>query len=95
MFLDGLRAADAYAARTIDLDILLYDSAIMDELNLHVPDPDIRERPFLAIPLLELAPGLALPDTGERLAAGPCAPCREGLTPAQEFTVRLRERLGL
>jgi 2-amino-4-hydroxy-6-hydroxymethyldihydropteridine diphosphokinase len=93
--LGRVRTGDADAARTIDLDILLYDSAIINEPKLRVPDPDIRERLFLAISLLELAPDLVLPDTGERLAALACAQRHEGLIPAESFTAVMRERLGL
>jgi 2-amino-4-hydroxy-6-hydroxymethyldihydropteridine diphosphokinase len=93
--LGRVRTADAHAARTIDLDILLYDSTIIEEPKLRIPDPDIRERPSLAIPLLDLAPDLVLPDTGERLAALPCARRHAELIPADDFTGALRERLGL
>ena len=89
------RRADAYGSRTIDLDILLFNSEIIDVTGLRVPDPDIRERPFVAVPLLELAPDLVLPGTGERLADLPCAGRREELIPVEAFTEALRERLGL
>ena len=62
------RSADKYAARPIDLDLAVYGDAVIDEPDLHVPDPDIRERPFVAVPLLGLAPNLVMPDTGEPLA---------------------------
>lgn len=42
------------AARTIDLDIALYDSLVMNRSGLCIPDPDIPDRPFLAVPLAEL-----------------------------------------
>ena len=87
--------ADAYGSRTIDLDILLFNSEIIDVTELRVPAPDIRERPFVAVPLLELAPDLVLPGTGERLADLPCAGRREELIPVEAFTKALRERLGL
>ena len=93
--LGRVRTADACAPRTIDLDILLFDSAIIEEPGLRVPDPGIRERPFVAVPLLELVPDLVLPDTGEKLAGLSCARRREGLIPADAFTESLRERLGL
>ena len=93
--LGRVRTADACAPRTIDLDILLFDSAIIEEPGLRVPDPGIRERPFVAVPLLELAPDLVLPDTGEKLSGLSCARRREGLIPADAFTESLRERLGL
>lgn len=65
--LGRVRTADRFAPRTIDLDILLYGDAVIDEPGLRVPDDDLRRRAFLIAGLLELAPGLILPDTGERL----------------------------
>src|SRR5712692_6895027 len=56
------RVADRYAPRTIDLDLILYGGLVCASNELTLPDPEIRERPFLAIPLLELAPELVLPD---------------------------------
>jgi 2-amino-4-hydroxy-6-hydroxymethyldihydropteridine diphosphokinase len=55
------RTADAFAPRTIDLDILLYDRAVIHDNDVDIPDPDILTRPFLAIPLCELDPRLILP----------------------------------
>ena len=67
--LGRVRTEDAFAPRPIDLDIALYGHAVIDEPDLRVPDPDIRARPFLALPLLELEPDLVLPDTGQALAS--------------------------
>ena len=53
-----------YRPRTIDLDILVYGDAVVSERDLRIPDPDVRTRPFIAVPLLELAPSLVLADTG-------------------------------
>ena len=39
--LGRIRSGDAYAARTIDLDILLYDDVVTEEDGLTIPDPDI------------------------------------------------------
>jgi dihydroneopterin aldolase/2-amino-4-hydroxy-6-hydroxymethyldihydropteridine diphosphokinase len=91
--LNRVRTGDKYAPRTIDLDILLYGNTVMDEKDLRIPDPDIRSRPFLAIPLLELAPDLLLPDTGERLDSLQSAKDRSDLTPLPEFTRFLRRKL--
>jgi 2-amino-4-hydroxy-6-hydroxymethyldihydropteridine diphosphokinase len=57
------------AARTIDIDLLLYGDAILDEPpGLVVPHPRLLERPFVRIPLADVAePGLTHPVTGERL----------------------------
>jgi len=58
-----------HAPRTIDIDLLLYDDAIIQEPpDLIVPHPRLLERPFVRIPLAEVAlPGLVHPVTGERL----------------------------
>jgi 2-amino-4-hydroxy-6-hydroxymethyldihydropteridine diphosphokinase len=91
--LGRVRTRDRYAARPIDLDIALYGDLVISEEDLVIPDPDIRERPFLVIPLLELAPDLCMPDTGERLASLPAARQTGGLEPMAEFTELLRGRM--
>jgi len=63
------RAADRYAPRTVDLDLLLYGDRVSSSDAVKLPHPDIRERRFVAIPLLELAPDLILPDSGTPLRA--------------------------
>ena len=50
--------------RTIDLDILLYDSRIVDEPELRIPHPRMAERLFVLEPLAELDPGLKVPGRG-------------------------------
>lgn len=44
------------AARTIDIDIALFNHDIITIEHRLIPDPDILTRPFLAIPLAELNP---------------------------------------
>lgn len=91
---DGLgrkRSGDKYAPRTIDLDLILYGDLAMDAKGIKLPDPEILERPFLAIPLFELAPGLVLPGydlpIGEIAASLP----QDGMTPLADYTRLLRE----
>jgi 2-amino-4-hydroxy-6-hydroxymethyldihydropteridine diphosphokinase len=55
-----------WGPRTIDLDLLLYGDEEIDEPGLAVPHPRLAERAFVLEPLLELDPGLRLPD-GRRL----------------------------
>jgi 2-amino-4-hydroxy-6-hydroxymethyldihydropteridine diphosphokinase len=62
------RASDRFAPRTIDLDLLLYDDVVINEAGLILPEPEIRTRSFVAVPLIELVPGCVLPDTGELLS---------------------------
>jgi 2-amino-4-hydroxy-6-hydroxymethyldihydropteridine diphosphokinase len=52
------------AARTLDLDLILYDEAIVDAPELTVPHPRFRERRFVLEPLAELAPDWRDPVTG-------------------------------
>lgn len=50
-----------YGPRIIDLDILFYDSQIINELNLIIPHPLIQEREFVLKPLVELNSNLIHP----------------------------------
>jgi 2-amino-4-hydroxy-6-hydroxymethyldihydropteridine diphosphokinase len=55
------RAHEArYGPRTIDLDILLYDEIEMKEVELTIPHPRMTERPFVLVPLSEIAPDLEI-----------------------------------
>lgn len=49
------------APRLLDIDILFYNSEIIDNKDLKIPHPRILERNFLLIPLLEIAPDLYHP----------------------------------
>ncbi|MBB3046609.1 2-amino-4-hydroxy-6-hydroxymethyldihydropteridine diphosphokinase [Litorivivens lipolytica] len=51
-----------WGARTLDLDILLYDQLELDSAELTIPHPRLQDRPFVVVPLEEIAPDLALPD---------------------------------
>lgn len=63
------------AARTIDLDLLLHGSAVIDEPALVVPHPRLVERSFVRVPLALVAePGLRHPVTGEPLDHFPAPP---------------------
>lgn len=45
-----------YQNRTLDLDILFYDSMQVASHNLVIPHPKIEERKFVLVPLNEIAP---------------------------------------
>lgn len=54
---DGLPAEGAgYQDRLIDIDILLYDDIRVDEPDLQIPHPLMRERDFVMQPLQEIMP---------------------------------------
>jgi 2-amino-4-hydroxy-6-hydroxymethyldihydropteridine diphosphokinase len=52
------------AARTLDLDLILYGSEIIDTPSLIVPHPRFRERRFVLAPLAEVAPDWTDPVSG-------------------------------
>jgi 2-amino-4-hydroxy-6-hydroxymethyldihydropteridine diphosphokinase len=52
---------ERWAARTLDLDLLLYGDQVIDEEGLSVPHPRLPERAFVLIPLAEIAPELPVP----------------------------------
>ncbi len=56
------------SARTLDLDLLLYDDLIVDEEGLKLPRNDITRYAFVLGPLAEIAGNERHPVTGERYA---------------------------
>lgn len=57
---DGVR----WGPRTLDLDLLAYGDARIDEPELVVPHPRARERAFVLVPLAEIAPTLVMAGAG-------------------------------
>lgn len=53
--------ARRFGPRPIDLDVLLFDSAVWSTKNLEIPHPRMRERAFVLVPLHEIEPDLVLP----------------------------------
>ena len=51
-----------WGARTLDLDLLLYDDIRMDTKALQLPHPEILNRNFVLYPLMDLAPEFMLPN---------------------------------
>jgi 2-amino-4-hydroxy-6-hydroxymethyldihydropteridine diphosphokinase len=50
--------------RVIDIDILLYNDRELTGTGLKIPHPRFRERRFVLVPLVELAPGMVDPVSG-------------------------------
>jgi 2-amino-4-hydroxy-6-hydroxymethyldihydropteridine diphosphokinase len=57
-----------FAARTLDLDLLLYADWCLDEPDLVIPHARLHERGFVLEPLRELAPDLVHPVLGVSVA---------------------------
>jgi 2-amino-4-hydroxy-6-hydroxymethyldihydropteridine diphosphokinase len=62
------RNGKRWGPRTLDLDILLYGDQQIDQTDLAVPHPGMKQREFVLYPLFEIAPDLILP-CGEKLSA--------------------------
>ena len=60
---------ERWGPRTLDIDILLVDGVTMDDPDLEIPHPRMRERRFVLEPLRDLAPELVIEDL-ERLGRG-------------------------
>jgi 2-amino-4-hydroxy-6-hydroxymethyldihydropteridine diphosphokinase len=53
-----------WGPRVLDLDLLVYGDAVVDEPNLKIPHPGIGARNFVLLPLREVAPDLDIPGLG-------------------------------
>lgn len=60
----GRQRGKRNAARTLDLDLLLYAHEVLDLPGLQLPHPRMHERAFVLIPLSELAPEAHVPGRG-------------------------------
>jgi 2-amino-4-hydroxy-6-hydroxymethyldihydropteridine diphosphokinase len=76
----GRERTERWGPRTMDVDILLYDHKTIRRRTLEIPHPRLTQRPFALVPLLEVAPGMTLPD-GRSIASalGALAPI-QGVT---------------
>ncbi|MFQ5548145.1 MAG: 2-amino-4-hydroxy-6-hydroxymethyldihydropteridine diphosphokinase [Gammaproteobacteria bacterium] len=59
-----VRGGDQWRPRIIDLDLLIYSTAVIDEEDLKVPHPGVAERNFVLLPLADIAPHLNIPGLG-------------------------------
>ena len=59
---------NGYQARTIDIDILLFENEIIFSKNLMVPHKEMLNRNFVMVPLAEIAPNFIHPIEKQRLS---------------------------
>ncbi len=67
-----VRTTNKNAPRPIDLDVVLYGEAMIDDGELQIPDPNIFERPFMARALAHVNPDYVIPPDGPTLAELAC-----------------------
>lgn len=85
------RTGDRFAARCIDLDILLHGNRVIHEEGMEIPDQEIIRRPFLAVPLFELAPDAVLPGSNRSIREVAAGFGEHGMKPLEDYTNRLRD----
>lgn len=57
-----VRKAERWGPRTLDLDVLIFGTQVIDSVELTVPHYGMKEREFVLYPLHEIAPELQLPN---------------------------------
>jgi 2-amino-4-hydroxy-6-hydroxymethyldihydropteridine diphosphokinase len=61
----GRQRTHAKSPRTIDIDIVLFGDLKIEDPELTIPHPGMRQRRFVLEPLAELAPGVVDPVSGK------------------------------
>lgn len=66
-----------WGPRTLDLDLLAYDDAVINQPDLTLPHPRLFERAFVLVPLMEIAPDRTI--AGRSVAAALVQLSTEGI----------------
>lgn len=74
-----VRKEERWGPRTLDLDIMLFGNMVLNTPRLTVPHYDMKNRAFMLVPLLEIAPECVFPD-GQPVAAVLETLSRAGIT---------------
>jgi len=61
------RSGNGYEGRTMDIDILFYNSEIINTERLAVPHPHICQRLFVLLPMAEIEPNFVHPQNGKEI----------------------------
>lgn len=57
----GRKSTFRYGPRLIDIDILFYDDEVLETPSLIIPHPQLHERGFVLLPMMDIAPDLVHP----------------------------------
>jgi 2-amino-4-hydroxy-6-hydroxymethyldihydropteridine diphosphokinase len=61
---EGRERKERWGARTLDIDLLLFEEQQINHKNLEIPHPRLMDRQFVLLPLVALAPELEHPVSG-------------------------------
>jgi 2-amino-4-hydroxy-6-hydroxymethyldihydropteridine diphosphokinase len=64
----GRERRERWGARTLDLDLLLFDDVVVSQPDLTIPHPRMNDRAFVLVPLAEIAADWIAPTTGQTIA---------------------------
>ena len=65
----GRRPAERWGPRPIDIDLLLYGDAVIDESERCVPHPEMPARGFVLVPVVDVAGDVLHPELGESISS--------------------------
>jgi 2-amino-4-hydroxy-6-hydroxymethyldihydropteridine diphosphokinase len=60
-------AVSKWLPRTIDIDIIFYSNSIITNKDLQIPHPEVHNRAFVLVPMLELNPDFVHPIIGKTI----------------------------
>src|SRR5690606_24104830 len=88
----GRERIERWGPRRIDLDLIMYGAARIQQDDLTVPHPGAASRNFVLYPLCDFAPSVLLPGHG-RLSALAARVEASGLAPVQQSPHSLQRRI--
>jgi len=83
----GRERQGKFAPRTIDLDIILFGSQVLDLDGRHIPDPNLLRHAHIARPLADLEPAFRHPEAGRTLAEIAAALPHPDITPRPDVSL--------
>jgi 7,8-dihydro-6-hydroxymethylpterin-pyrophosphokinase len=64
----GRRPTYRWGPRVVDIDIILYGDAVVQEAELSIPHREMQRRAFVLVPLADIAPEAVDPVSGRTVA---------------------------
>ena len=84
---------EGYQARTIDIDVLLFDNEIIFSKELIVPHKEMLKRKFVLVPLAEIAPNFIHPIEKQRIQV--CLENCADNSPIEQLDLKLKKPISL